>query len=846
MLGYDMFLKYSSIDVEKLSESTEEEIDEALFGKYKTPLFENLDSGTRIVDVIGGFSTLNESDCNWSELNEESKWEIENAIWEGIAAYMEIEEGEINEGFWDGIVSGFKKLGKKGIQLAKATIGGIGKIFQKILKGLKGLVKLVTQKGISMGQKVWGMVQGACEERFSRLQSKHSQEEVSKDMEDWNKTTEWITGKGPESIVSKDTQKAAAAVGASMGDDKDGKEEAEETIARAEQRLKDGKSGAAKESQEIFNDGQSSINAIDFVNQFRQGADGSLYEELCDMIAAHIDESEDFVKLFENENIGPVNEFFGIFKKKDKKKDEKPETPAEEDKEKELQQKDEEAAKAKRANIPDVGDPKGDAEEKVEGAADDAKTSSWKGLISKVKQIAFGGLATLMEMVMTWLIKGAFSGVSSVIKRFGGPGVFVWAAIAFGIAFIITLGLEAFSQFGISHEAEGLAKMFSAGMHYSGLLPIVVSLLAKAFAEFTGVATTIKVAGLFVVAGIGISHLKHYFTYEAHAGPPMNHEKAIEMEEALARENAEEAETTEDPTLKKKLEELAVINGKLSEAHEKMIPIEKEFAKLEEEDLPDAKKALKKAKYALKNTGGGAIVLRDLENAFEKVENLKHEKKGIDKSIKQAKELLAQMEEDKGTKDEGNYGKNDKKDTEELIKKLEGRKKDLPKQLEDAEADLEKTFKKEGSRGDEEDEKMVANLRKALKDLKEVEHKIHEKGHTLKHKKEEVIGQLLEDKTMTKRTIDSLKEKIKKAKKEAEKAKNENDDYAYNVMDSSFKTFESFISEFENEDIHKEIAEAINSVKSYRESGSKDAAALIEMLMKNSTPVWPGQKKAKV
>ncbi len=795
MLGYDMFLKYSSIDYSKVNEnSTDEDLDELFTNKTSEVLFESHNQGIRFIDTMDVFTTLNEDDCSWTSLNEDDRWVMENDIWYAVAAYMSVDASTINEGFWSGVLSGLKDAGKKAYELAKKTVAAMGGLFQRVIKAFKGIVKALCQKGIEMGKKIGATIQGMAEGRMQRMQ-KHSTEMVEKDVSDLGATTDWLSGKGPEGLVGEGSSKAAAAVAGAIKGDSEGEKEVMDKIKELEKDAKGGQQQAkqqpkkpaqpASPKRESFDlttygvDAEMYESSIQFINQFREGADSELYEQTYEIISEHVHDSQIYEGAFENTE--ELNELFGLFKKKDKKLD-KPETDAGKDKEQELLDKDKEKEAEAKKNIPDVGDPKGEAQSRMEDAAEDKDGSKWLSWITKVRKIAIGGLVALAEMLLEPMFRGTFKGVSAVVKSFGGPGVFVFAVIAAGLTVLCGLAMEVYASFGVGEDAGEIAQLFSAAVHMSGLLPGVVYALATvAKNAFPGAKTTIKAIGVGIAVYMGIQHVKHYLTIEGHSGPMLDHKKAIKIEEKQIKEDEEEINSTDNEELKKLLEARKENNIKLSQAHEKMIPLDEKFLELDEKKLPEAKKAVKTAKSGLSGVLGKGN-MEKLEKAKEKVENLKDTVKGLDKSLKQAKEELQKYQDADEKGDDGMLGKNDISDAEDAIKKIEKAKVDLPKALEKAQAEYDELKKK--SEGNDSAEAAQEEWENALKELHHLEHEIHHLGDKLKKKKEEVLGPLLDKKQ-------ALAKDIKKAR-----AKNEN--YEYDINQPSFRTFESFVTEEED------------------------------------------------
>lgn len=649
-------------------------LDEINFKNFEDTVFESLEVfektrvGSRIVDIIPTFSGLNES---FNHLTENELWKLEHEFWESVIEC--VHESYVNEGFWNGLVKITKdtiqSLGNKAQQFFTKIVQGVAKFVKSAIDAAKEGLNKVIEFGKNLSKKIFDNIKSEAEERAAGL-TKYPKEEVEKDVNDWKKTTDWLTGKGLESASEVSTKEGESAIKQIAQDDAEGKEKLINKI----------------EGLDELNSVKYKGLASKIINELRKKSlepdNESIYEDLVDW-SIMIDE---------------IEEMKSSVKEAVKTKEETEEKRSEAEK-----------------NIPDVENPLDDLDKKIDDKIKShKKQTNFKRILNFAMEIVLMGAGRVAEEVLKYLFKGALKAYSSLSRKLGGPGVFTFITIAAAAAFIISIGFDVFANFGdqlklgefvkkVAHFAHDV-HMYSALGQGSQAVQSALGVAAhhgashgaeEAVESFPFAGTIIKCVSLCITASIGLMHLKHYF-YESKEEGGIG-DKTVDSKKSLKvisneKEQLEKDRDNSSEEMKVLMDKLTVALSKERNHHKS---IENEMKRKEViQDMIDEEEGNKKS----------------LENEFNRVKEMYMDLRPQNVRGSKDKELdrlSSQMEEIKAK-----------------INPIEDKIKSLEKKLEDTESEIKKTIPEIDKGG--KILTQIKDLRNQIKELKQKEGKKNE------------------------------------------------------------------------------------------------------------------------
>ena len=431
---------------------------------YGPLVLEKKTSGNRLVDYLNDCSIL--EGLGYEEFTEEEKYELENAVWEGVLFYATndgvLTESELHEGIWRSIVGGvgkLKEIGSKALTWAMSTLASIGKILKAIGEYVKAFFAKVAELGKKAAKAVLGSITGKIEEKFANRKKKFSEDAVKKEGGEMKETAQWISD-SIEGLLNKGMKDGEGAAQDAASQDK---EEREKLIDGIKKEMLD---GATTESFTV-----SERSLIHVINEIRAMED---FDFSSLIIAAKISEkSKDLNEGATESDLMTdefINELFGWEKKKEAEKE-----------------------------APTVDE-------------DPNKKSSLVGKAVKglkmVVSIFVSGIVFFFEKAIEYLLREhAFPRLSAWVAKAGGPGVFKFAmtagVIAILLATIAEFGLDILKSLTGTDALDGVLHM----VH--GLNPLHIVEHALHIPGGAVVAKAIAVVWCSYQAYEHISHLLH-------------------------------------------------------------------------------------------------------------------------------------------------------------------------------------------------------------------------------------------------------------------------------------------------------------------------------------------------
>lgn len=481
---------------------------------------------------------------------------------------------------------------------------------------------------------------------------------------------------------------------------------------------------------------------------------------------------------------------------------------------------------------------------KEEGKAESGvKTKGWIDWLKKIMKIAIQGVVFIVEWLLERGIRRGIKALSAICKKLGGPGVFLFIAVAALIAGAIGLCIELY--FAVAHEQKGIMKVISNVVHGNvvglvthGLLD-VVKMISKAL--FVKLEAVLKFVPVLIGSYYLFLHIKHV-VHDIKMGKDVNHSDAINRERKMLKKLRVENEDTENEKIKEKISEIAELINKNIKFHEKQREQKIEIAKIAQE-LSDSKKEAKKAGDKNDNT-------KKLKGLYHKEHDLHIALEKAEEAVIEAPKRLAALEAQK-EKDSGYLDVNDIKDAKEAIQGTKDKVAEIKEKIKKIEKEIESAEKDCDPKDSEK-----------IKKYAELEHKLHHEEHALKdqfdkHFEKGFEAEIKRKKEEIKYLRQADKEKVNDSKsfmkyKDFLYEQSENDDEEFRqLLEESYYTEHSTLREsrvqnefnsFVTNDLEIEMDEEFEKMKSGYDDLSEDEinewyASLKAKLMKLFTQV---------
>ena len=506
LLKYDLFLK--TINVKPTNESFEAE----------TLVLESRTEGVRLIDYLQDSNTNEKIELDL--LTETEKWDFENKLWEGVHFYA-TNDTQLFEGFWKNVIGGIRNLSDKALNVAKSMLTNIGKVIKACAQYCMKFLEVVKTKATEAGKAVWGAIKGPVDKKFADKMGQYTMEEIEKETGEWQQTVDWLSGKGPDTVLAKGVGDAGQI---EQEIEKSSKEEKVEMLKAIVNKQKNAKNPnankpAVKESiDEFYN-----FSVTRVINEIRSDKNYDM-EELVEYSMMRY-ELENFYKselgLTEQdelkiEQIQSLMTNEGMFDKLTNFVTGKGWTDDAEKKAEERTEKRIEKAESK-----PVATDSGGLKAKLMSKWENFKKG---GGLSKIIGIITSGVVYLFEKLADYLFKGLAKSCSSLIKKFGGPGVFTFAVtvgvIVTVIALIAEFGMNTLTKFT---GVEAFEKIGHTLHHYNPSYWVEqgVNLVLP------GLGTALGVIAKMTCIGMALQHVIHLYQ---HNRDEVDHKKAKDLE----------------------------------------------------------------------------------------------------------------------------------------------------------------------------------------------------------------------------------------------------------------------------------------------------------------------------
>jgi hypothetical protein len=378
--------------------------------------------GNRLVDFLNEKSIF--EGLEFETFTEEEKWQLEDAMWEGVLFYTTnsetLNESELYEGIWSSIVGSVGALaekGKKALDWAMKTLGNIGSLLKGIGEYIAAFFAKVVELGTKTAKQLLGSITGPIEKKFENRQKKFSEDAVKTEGKQYQETAEWIS-KSVESLMKKGEKDAMSAAQDAAGSED---EEKEKLIDGIKNKMIDNAEKKVKENNDI-------AKYTRVINEIRKSSEIDFSDlVIASEIAAKsktLDEGSTEKDLLTDDFL---LELFGWEKKKEAEKQDPTVDENPDDKTKSM------IAKA------------------VKG-------------LSTVVSIFVSGIVWFFEKAIEYLLREfAFPTLSAWVAKCGGPGTFKFAitagVMAILLATIAEFGLDILKSATGTDALDGILKM---------------------------------------------------------------------------------------------------------------------------------------------------------------------------------------------------------------------------------------------------------------------------------------------------------------------------------------------------------------------------------------------------